>query len=218
MIVSIPNSGTDWLASIIEKWGSGLRYYRKEFFNPICNPRYGQQLELGFGCELVSCYRNIGVRSADQVKTLDDVYRRTWMRENWNFDKENFSAFKVPWLAEHFELVFLYRSYDSMFPPSRLRVLAWYDAIYNALADADMAIRSKIGLRERARVAHSLCWDEMIPQARRLGAPILDYNRFCTGNLPAVLRELDQGWLGKVLDVEGAARCVLETRRYHPKR
>ena len=47
MILSLPNSGTDWLCRILAKHGrsDGLRYYDKEFFNPICNPKYATVLE-----------------------------------------------------------------------------------------------------------------------------------------------------------------------------
>ena len=42
MMLSLPNSGTDWLCRILAKHGRGdaLRYYDKEFFNPICNLKY----------------------------------------------------------------------------------------------------------------------------------------------------------------------------------
>lgn len=217
MILSLPNSGTDWLCPILAKHG-GLRYYEKEFFNPICNRQYGDLLEQAFGCELVSCYRNIGVRSDDQVDVLERVYRQTWARHDWNLDKENFSPFKVSFFARRFLIAFLYRSPENVFPPSRLRVWQWYDAIYHGLVDNGLVARNHGGLRARAAAAHWVCWNEMRTWARMTGAPFLDYELLCTGDETAVREHLDQGWLRGVLAIDSTTQEVLATRRYRPKR
>jgi hypothetical protein len=114
LIVSLPNSGTDWLCPIIARHG-GLRYYHKEFFNPICNPKHGAILEWDFGCELASCYRNIGVPWDRQEQRLDAAYRATWATESYNFDKENFVLQKVAWFAKRFKIVMLHRAASSVF-------------------------------------------------------------------------------------------------------
>ncbi len=160
MMLSLPNSGTDWLCRILAKHGrgDGLRYYDKEFFNPICNLKHATVLEGPFGCELASCFENIGVRSELQARDLEAAYQASWEMEGYNFDKENFSALKVPFFAQHFDIVFLYRPAYNVFPPSRLRVWAWYDAIYTAMVANGEIKADQLDLQERALAAHAACW------------------------------------------------------------
>jgi hypothetical protein len=221
MILSLPNSGTDWLCAILAKHGRELRYFEKEFFNPICNQHYAPILETAFGCELASSYRNIAWRGRDpKVAAMEDVYQATWAGEAFNFDKENFSAMKVEFFARHFRLAFLYRSAANVFPPSRLRVWAWYDAIYQALVDVGGILPANLGARtlaERAQVAHAACWTEMRYQAEILGVPIIDYEVLCTEDKQRVLSEIGRGWIKDRVDVEAAADEIMATRQYTPK-
>ena len=214
MILSLPNSGTDWLCPILATHGH-LRYYEKEYFNPICNLEHGELLSQAFGCEMVSSHRNIGERpNADE----ETIYRYTWALQNdWNFDKENFSAFKVPFFNEHFRLVFLHRAFDSIFPPSRLRVWSWYDAIWNGLVERDRLADLPLPLALRVAEAHRECWKEMRAQADVIGAPVLDYDLLCTADYEAVREHLDRGWIGDVVDVSAAAQEILTTRRHRIK-
>lgn len=216
MILSLPNSGTDWLCPLLAKH-AGLRYYEKEFFNPICNQQYGDVLEQAFGCELASCYRNIGVRAEDQADTLDRLYEETWARHDWHFDKENFAAFKVPFFARYFQLAFLYRAPESVFPPGRLRVWAWYDAIWNGLVENGHLERTSESLAERASLAHWVCWDEMRFWARTCNSPFLDYDLLCTADEAAVREHLSQGWVGELVDIGHMTQALLDTRRPHTK-
>jgi hypothetical protein len=221
MILSLPNHGTDWLCGILAKHGRGdaLRYYHKEFFNPICNPKYAGVLEGAFGCELASCYRNIGIASRDQEAELEAAYNLSWQCEHYNFDKENFSAMKVPFFARHFQLAFLYRTIDNVFPPSRLRVWAFYDAIYTALAASGVVQDGEqLDLEGRALVAHAACWGEMRRQAELIGAPILEYEWLCKPeSLDELLHHLSRGWMGEAIDVPAAAAEILESARYRVK-
>jgi hypothetical protein len=221
MILSLPNHGSDWLCQILAKHGHGdaLRYYHKEFFNPICNPKHAGVLEGAFGCELASGYQNIGVRSCEQEAELEAVYGESWASERYNFDKENFSVIKVPFFARHFQLAFLYRAVDNVFPPSRLRVWAWYDAIYMGLLSTGVVLDNEPrDLEERARVAHAACWGEMKHQAEALDAPILDYEKLCTaGSVDELAEHLGSGWIAEAVDVPAAAAEVFESARYRAK-
>ena len=220
MILSLPNSGTDWLCRILAQHGrgDGLRYYDKEFFNPICNLKYATVLEGPFGCELASCFENIGVRSELQARDLEAAYRASWEMEGYNFDKENFSALKVPFFAQHFDIVFLYRPADNVFPPSRLRVWAWYDAIYTAMVANGEIEADQLDLQERALAAHKACWDIMRDAAKRFDAPILDYETLCKASTEsAVAYHLNVGWIAEAVDVKAAAREVFASRFYKNK-
>jgi hypothetical protein len=221
MILSLPNSGTDWLCRILAKHGKGdgLRYYEKEFFNPICNPKYAMMLEPVFGCELAYCHENIGIWSEVQDEELEAVYQDSWACESYNFDKENYSALKVRFFARHFELVFLFRPVENVFPPSRLRVWAWYDAIYSALVATGMIEETgPIDLEGRSVAAHKTCWDVMWKEAEAIGAPVLDYERLCkAGSVEDVADHLGRGWIARAVDVPAAAAEIFATRRYENK-
>jgi hypothetical protein len=216
LILSLPNSGTDWLCPILAEHG-GLRYYHKEFFNPICNWQYGHVLEAGFGCELPSCHQNIarGGEAAD----LESIYRQTWAREEWNFDKENFSPLKADWFARHFRLAFLLRPSDSLFPPSRLRVWAWYDAFYCAFLAAGRLGQShgERPLPVRARIAHHMASAIMHEAADRINAPVLDYDVLCKADKATLHAHLSRGWIRDVVNVDAAVASILRTRKYRDK-
>lgn len=227
MIVSAPNSGSDWLAGLIARHAPDLRYYEKEFFNPICNPKYRDLLEPVFGCELVSCYRMIGLRSSFHPDWMDRVYRQTWLQEPYNFDKENFVGFQLPFFADRFRLVLLYRSAASLFPPSRLRVLAWYDAIYWAIVhgvEKDPELRSyrsdlcphgeQPTLEDRARIAHDVYWQHMLGEATRYQYPVIDYDRLQEVSREEVMREVAVGWIPDVVaDLDAFVDEIVATRR-----
>ena len=72
VLLSLPNSGSTWFANLISNH-SNHNYYDIEFFNPLQNTKYRTQLQVGFGCELIGCYRNIVQDIDDSV--LEDIYQ-----------------------------------------------------------------------------------------------------------------------------------------------
>lgn len=215
MILSTPNCGTDWLCKILASHGRGLSYYNKEFFNPICNERYGEVLASAFGCELASCYRKIAQKvSADE---LDRVYDATWLQQTCNFDKENFAAWRVEFFAERFDLAFLQRPVVGVFPPSRLRVWAWYDAIWQSAVQACRLHGFPFSLRDRARQAYWAAWCELSSWAERLNAPVIQYDVLCRGDRQAVLGQINRGWIAATVDVGAAVDEIIATRRWTDK-
>lgn len=210
MLLTVPSSGSDWLARVLAR-NAKVNYYEKEFFNPICNRKHGAALERDFGCELVSCYQNIARDAATQPGiglTID----RTWGREQYTFDKEVWSAFKIPAFVERFRCALLYRSPQQTFPPSRDRVYSWYDAIWNALREQGMVAECK-PLTERAVEAHTHCWQRMFAAAAKYSIPILHYDVLAGGTRLDVRNELDCGWMTDVLDLDAAVDEIMETRR-----
>lgn len=209
----MPNSGSDWLCRSLAACSPGVRYFDKEFFNPITNGQYGDVLETAFGCEMVSCHRNIATSVERQREALEAAYAQTWCRESYDFDKEVFAAWKVSWLAEHFELGFLVRDAVGIFPPSRVRVWSWYDAVYNALGGT-----AGLPLHRRAVIACQAMRIEIEQSARALGRPVLDYQRLCTGDRATVEQDLRaSGFLSGRLCVNEAVERILQTRRYENK-
>ncbi len=217
MVLSLPNSGTDWLCPILAKHSGGrLRYFDKEYFNPITNWKHTDVLALAFGCELVTCYKNIAASWSGPQ--LDAIYRATWERSGCNFDKEVFSPFRVDWFAERFDVVIMQRPTDEVFPPSRARVWSWYDAVYHSLAEAGHVLSSaRPALEERARLAHKVCQSHMLHEATRLQLPVLSYRTLGIGTKQEVIEHLDHGWIGRLVDVPAAAAEIVATRRYVTK-
>jgi len=132
IILSLPSCGTDWLATCIQKTHPELRYHR-EFFNPICNLEHAETLGQAFGCEMIPYHKRIAVPWRNQFETISDAYLKTWPGSGLNFTKENFSAFKVGFFAGVFKCIGVLRPVHAVFPPPRLRVVAWYNAIFDSI-------------------------------------------------------------------------------------
>lgn len=220
MIIGLPSCGSDWLCPLLARHSGGrLRYFEKEYFNPITNWKHTGVLESVFGCEMVSCYRNITAPSWDS--NAQRVYEQTWCKDDYNFDKELMSPFRVEHWAQRFAVALLHRSRENTFPPSRARVWSWYDAIYHSLlAHGHETCRDAKPptLAERTRRAHDVCWRHLKEVAGRLDLPILDYDHLCQDPEPAIVDQLGRvQWIVALVDIEAAAREIIATRRYPHK-
>lgn len=132
LILSMPSSGSDFFARSVAE-ATDWSYYDKEWFNPICNLKHFDELQQdGFFCESPSCQDNM----------YDTVHSR---RMYWKFldtghklNKEVFNFAKWRWFSQRFDIVCLVRTKQTMFPPSRLRVLQWYESICTAVSPYDV--------------------------------------------------------------------------------
>ncbi len=218
LMLALPNTGTDWLVGLWLRQNPGLRYYR-EFFNPICNPKYEDVLSRAFGCEMAGHYALL----ARPGCPCGQVYEQTWAREGYNFTKENYSAFKVGAFARRFRCFVLYRKAEASLPGGRLQVKTWFDAMYASL----MANRSALAadLRElvalataeadtinkRQVAAFVIYYYQLLKEARRRGLPVLDYDVLMSHSAAELVPYLSG--LPGVLDPERLAHEVCATRR-----
>jgi hypothetical protein len=205
MMVSLPNSGSTWLAEMIAKHVPGLRYYDKEFFNPVCNLKYADKLSEFFGSELVECFRNI---VSEDATGIDRVIEATWGNEEYTFDKECQSALKLPVFMRHFRCFVLLR--DNPFPPSRARVWSFYEHAYWALHESDYAIEEEVTLVGRARAAHAWLRARLLHDAMRLEVPVLHYEALMRDDLAGLKARLSAAVGGKV---EALAKAIIDSRR-----
>lgn len=217
-LLSLPNTGTDWFADLLLRQNPALRYYR-EFFNPICNPKYENELNKAFGCEMVENYRLL----ARPYCPCEDVYWCTWAREEYNFTKENYSAFKLDWFSLRFDVFVLYRPAELTFPGERLQVKTWYDAMYGSLVKnkwglerdvrslVDFACQQADTVNKRQVAAFVIYYFKLLKDAQRYGVPVLDYNQLMLASTEELSRVL-RGLPG-VRDVEQLAQEVSATRR-----
>ena len=94
-----------------------------------------------------------------------------------------------------------------VFPPTRLRVWAWYDAIFCGLEAAGLMWNSGLGprpsLESRAYAAWEYCWNAMLAHVGD-DAPLIDYETLCTGESSEVTDELNVAWLREVIDLPAA--------------
>lgn len=217
-LLSLPNTGTDWLAGLWLRQNPALRYYR-EFFNPICNPKYENDLNKAFGCEMVENYRML----AEPYCPCEEVYWRTWAREEYNFTKENYSAFKLDWFSLRFDVFVLYRRVELTFPGERLQVKTWYDAMFWSLVKnkwglesdvrslVDFACQHADTVNKRQVASFVIYYYKLLKDAHRCSVPVLDYDQLMRSSAEELSRVLGQ--LAGVRDVERLAQEVCATRR-----
>jgi hypothetical protein len=222
VLLSLPNTGTDWLVDLWLHQNPTLRYFR-EFFNPICNSKYEDQLNRSFGCEMVDNYSMI----AKPLRHYDPVYQRTWAKENYNFTKENYSAFKLDWFLDKFDCFVLYRRAELTLPGSRLQVKTWYDAMYCSLLRnrwtlepdvrllVDFAVSEADTIAERLVAAFVIYYYKLLRDAHRRNVPVLDYDHLM--QLGVVELALLLYGLPGVVDAEKLANDVCQERRSSSK-
>ncbi len=197
---------TDWFAATLTKHNPNLKYFR-EFFNPINNRKYQDTLGLAFGSEMVSNHKNI----TSPEPPLEEVFQKTWMKEKYNFTKENYLPFRAKFFSNKFQCFILLRKTELVFPPSRLEVIVWYDAIYNALIYHKRHLEDEIisliefaekradTTNEKVVAACEICSRKLAGDAKLLGIPSLDYDHLMSGtdlekyvaNLPGVVNPRD---------------------------
>jgi hypothetical protein len=221
-LLSLPNTGTDWFVDLLLRQNPHLRYYR-EFFNPICNPVYENDLNRAFGCEMVDNYTLIAKAHCPH----EAVYQQTWAKENYNFTKENYSAFKLDWFRAHFDCFVLYRRAELTLPGNRLQVKTWYDAMYCSLLRnrwtlepdvrvlVDFAAAEADTIAKRLVAAFVIYYYKLLKDAHRHEVPVLEYDllmQLSGADLVPYLRGLPT-----VADAEKLAYDVCEERRPAPK-
>jgi hypothetical protein len=171
LMLTMPNSGSTWFAKTVGAHLPGCRYYEKEFFNPVCNLKHETVLRRNFGCELVSCYRNIASAGDDHI---DDDIAATWGAEDYTFTKECQSAFKLGAFLRHFRVFAFLRPEAESFPPNRARVWSFYEHAWHSLAYHGYPLRAET-TPERALEAYRLIYDHIVEDTQRRGVPVLYY-------------------------------------------
>lgn len=199
MLLSMPNNGSDWLADTICRSNPGLRYYR-EFFNPGTNPKYFTVLRQAFGCEYSTCFANIATLDPSACEA---AFAASWSLESFDFTKENYSAFKIPFLAQKFQCVALIRKVQNSLPAKRsVEVSMWYDAIYHSLilhqdqltkgcvevlADFRRQVKT---LGEQTTFVFQLYQFILEENCRKAGVPILQHEVLMHAALPELINYL----------------------------
>ncbi len=211
LLLGTPNSGTDWLAGCIVRV-TGWRYFQKEFFNPLTNAQHSETLLSNFGSELVTGLENL---ATCHTQGIDAVVERTWPADTFDFNKEVWSFCKLPALVAHFDCLVITRSAASLFPPSRLRVWQWYDAIYHAFARVHGPHWQHEHFTPQARAlhAHAVASDRLTRDATAIGVPQLSYDHLINAESDEIHRVccyIEKHWPIPALHL---AAEILATRR-----
>jgi hypothetical protein len=205
LMLSLPNSGSTWLAEQIAQttsWSS----YSMEYFNPLRNPLHYGRLSSGFGCELVDCYRNIAL---DDYADFDDDVRDTFMRSGFNFTKEVFSPFKMRAFLRHFSLFVLLREQADTFPPKRARVWSFYEHAWFAMTGLKGVKLAGTNCQSRAIAAYRHMHDRLEQDAKELDVPIIRYrDLFDDHLLPVVMFQAIGECNDNLLNAIGSTRVL----------
>jgi hypothetical protein len=210
MMMTLPSSGSTWLADVIVR-ELGLLAHQKsaEFFQPLTNLPLYAPLSRCFGSENPSCMSNIMT-----MPHRDDFEFAVaqFHKHGYTFCKEVYQFFHTPMFAQHFNVFFLYRSAEHTFPPKRLRVLAWYDAIATAIETQIGNQFTKTNLLARSIEAHRWCWEYLIQgYADSYGLPILNYETIASGTEAEATAELAKVFSGE--DLQKVVRGVMASRK-----
>lgn len=214
-IVTLPNSGSTWLASTMAKHLLPGHGYAEEYFNPVRNrPRY-TQLARCFGCELISQYPMI---VTDGEPIIDEVIERTWKHDGFAFTKEVFSSYKLSAFRRHFDSCFvLLRSSEVTFPPIRPRIYSFYEHAWFALRDNRGATLKATDPWSRAIEAHAVMNADLREDAARLGIPVVEFDDLFFGGADKIEDLLLSVTRGYVIDARGAAESIVATRCWPKK-
>jgi hypothetical protein len=188
-LLSLPSSGSDWLARVI-CGGIDATMTSKELFNPMCNLENYDTLIKCFGCESSQGIKQIA-RKLDQKlwEQMSEAMEKVGPITD-GVIKDNFSFNRMSWYCNRFKTFALVRSFRETFPPNRLRVLQWYDAIYESIFTAGAEDSDPLviwarderqfpnwGIFERAMFGWFLSLRKLLADAQRNGVPVLLYDR-----------------------------------------
>lgn len=208
----MPSSGSDWFAGCVEQCGELKRPPGvKEFFNPICNQPLYDELAQVVGCETVDTYWLIAAAPDAERKAIFGSLVRRHFANQFTFTKEVWLGFQAELLLPHFACVGLVRSARHTFPPHRLRVWQWYNAIYWSLRwHSRLLVKSPQPLATQAAVAHSHLYAAIantMPCLRHEDLMFLTRRDLVQYLAP----------LSAHVDCEKLARVIVETRQQRPR-
>lgn len=220
MMLSLPNTGTDWLVKCLLK--TNKYNYSREFFNPMVNEKYCDILSKCFGCEYASLAHLIAKEPILSLAT--SVLNDSWNKETFDFTKETFSAFKIDFFFKKFTCFVLFRKIEQSMPSNvfeRIYPLrSWYDAMFFSLiankASLEPDIRKmvevteKYGLIERQIAAFVIYYSKLLKEAKDRQLIVLEYDKLLSFS---AVKLVDYLTIPFICNPTLTASEVLETRK-----
>ena len=186
LLASMPSSGSDWLAKCFVDAHPHHTYWR-EFFSPLANWQHSAALEESLGDVLVGCADNLG-RSMDH-DDLHQLLAETWDMVPASFTKDVMLAAQLDAFAARFDTFILLRRLEDSFPPTRRRVIRWYECFAWQLDQTNPRLR-RGSPAERACIGYRAMLDIMNRQAYDNNIPVLWWHD---------LQEKPYSWIRNVL-------------------
>ncbi len=223
MMLGLPNTGTDWFADIISA-NSNLKYSR-EFFNPIVNEFFAEEIAKMFGCELPSTSYKIA--QPHTWEEYENVLNATWKRTAFNFTKENYSAFQIEHHVKAFNCFVLHRDVRFSLPsPDRTnRVKTWYDTIYHSMvlnrdfletdvqSLVDFAISNANTINKKQVSAHIIGYYKTLKDAKKYRLPVIKYETLVTESEENLCEYLNKNSMWRLGSIKGMVRDIINSRK-----
>lgn len=230
-ILSMPSQGSTWFKDCV-MLSQGLSY-GGEFFHPLLNIQHYDTLTGAFGSGLYDLLPVVlrGYENHDWLREPYDRCLGLFRTTGLELTKETWSAWKHAFFNEHFEVMYLVRSFRRTFPPHRLRFVEWYANIHHAICHdwegkpsqfrCDHAFcyrnsRSQVTVQQRVALAFAAGTKQLDLGARAVERKVISYD--CLMSMS--LEELPLYLLARVpcqFDVPRLAKAIYQTRRDHPR-
>jgi hypothetical protein len=177
LLAALPSGGSDWVAQCLLEADDSLVYFR-EYFCPYVNWQDAEQLENVVGDTMFCNTKRMGQNTT--TEKVNQLLDGTWRKTGYTFTKENYIAFQLEQFAQFFTTVVLVRSFNDTFPPSRRRVIGWYEHFYAAMLVNDRLTKEVIRMgttpTNRAAIGHWCFTQQLKWTAKRLSLPLLDFS------------------------------------------
>lgn len=213
-MLSLPNCGSDWFARCVLKTQD--RQYFREFFNPATNRRYEHEINHEFGSEQARDYTNL---ARFDMEAAREIHGKTWEKEEYDFVKENYASFKVPFFHEKFKCFALVKQLENCLPPTRTEVYSWYDSMYLSLLEnratlpdwTRRALRTDPGmnLQELRSLSFLIYKKKLMEECLSHGIPVFSFETVCCESEAFLKKYLD---VGVFANVPGLVAEVIATR------
>jgi hypothetical protein len=222
MLLSLPNSGSDWFAKCFLS-DEKIKYFR-EFFNPIVNPNFENQLIECFGCELPGTIEMIAAPHSKE--NLMRLVQQTWKTTNYNFTKENYSTFKIDFFHQIFQCFILRRKLELCLPGfKREQVMTWYCSLFQSLKhnlhhleslDKNLYNISKTAIQKantinKQQVAAHVIYDlHQMKQAKKFNIIVFEYDELMTASFDELENKIKT--IDNILNSSYITEMIIKTR------
>jgi hypothetical protein len=190
LLATIPSSGSSWIADCYSLAHPEQKCTR-EFFSATYNWRFAERIQRDVGDMMYSTVPLLS--QALSVNRVEQLLEDTWKKENWDFTKECHLAWSLESFSRFFDCIVLVRSFAGTFPPSRARVVRWYEHLFcslqiNGLLDQFCDESGKTPTT-KAAVAHYLATKRLVLAARQIGCPLVVSDKL---DFPASLASVEK--------------------------
>lgn len=176
MLIAMPASGSTFLIKAFMKTLHTVGI-TSEIFN------YAQS-RLAEGQTIYPEYSSSFAYNISETLLLGE-YEEVWLKSNFNFTKEVFFAFRVPFYEDKFQTFILYRHRKHTFPAAMHSTYdQFYESFMRAVHEREILQKIQLWLRgkninyEQKQLAiHTIAYYQSLSDAHKLMIPVIDYEQ-----------------------------------------